>query len=197
MQGVRDVSELNHLGHVCSILACATHVNRLGATQTAGVKRVIGLACGQEKVRAVWVARARQLAPGFAVYFANAAAGGSLRKEVELRVLLSDGYWDYIPQIFGDNINREEIDFAGGVAAIVASALDRVMRVNKTHGGFDLNAPEAATGVGDEVVALAVSPDTGDAEAEGGGFGEESGFCGLAMRLTSGEADGMDFGNDG
>lgn len=145
----------------------------------------------------IGVAGTGQLAPGFAVDFADSAARGSLGKEVELRVLLSDGYWDYIPQIFGDNVNREEIDFAGGVAAIIASAFDRVMRVDKTHGGFDLNAPEPAAGVGDEVVALAVSPDTGDAEAEGGGFGEESGFCGLAMRLTSGEADGMDFGNDG
>ncbi len=112
-------------------------------------------------------------------------------------MLFRYGYRDYIPQIFGDNINREEIDFAGGIAAIIASALDHVMRVDKTHGGFDLNAPEAAAGVGDEVVALTVSPDAGDAEAEIGGFGEESGFGGLATRLTRGEADRMDFGNDG
>ena len=105
--------------------------------------------------------------------------------------------WGLHTQIFGDNINREEIDFAGGIAAIIASALNHIMRVDKAHGGLDLNAPEAAAGVGDEVVALAVSPDTGDAEAEMGGFGEESGFGGLAMRLTRGEADGMDFGNDG
>src|SRR5580698_8967274 len=113
----------------------------------------------------IWVTGARQLAPGFAVDFADSAARGSLRKEVELRVLFSDRYGDYIPQIFGDNINREEIDFAGGIAAIIASAFDHIMRVDKAHGGFDLNAPEAAAGVGDEVVALAVSPDTGDAKA--------------------------------
>src|SRR5580692_224947 len=145
----------------------------------------------------IGIAGTGQLAPGFAVDFADAAAGGSLRKKVKLRVLFRYRYRDYIPQIFRDNINREEIDFAGGIAAIIASALDHIMRVDKAHGGFDLNAPEAAAGVGDEVVALAVSPDTGDAEAESSGFGEESGFRGLAVRLTRGEADGMDFGNDG
>src|SRR5580698_8647050 len=144
----------------------------------------------------IWVARASQLAPGFAVDFADAAAGGSLRKEVELRVLFGYRDGNYIPQIFGDNVNREEIDFAGGIAAIIASALNHIMRVDKTHGGFDLDAPEFFARVEDEVVALTVSPDTGDAEAESGGFGEESGFGGLAMRLTRGEADGMDFGND-
>ncbi len=145
----------------------------------------------------IWMARTSQLTPGFAVDFADSAACGSLRKEVELRVLFRYRYRDYIPQIFRDNINSEEIDFAGGIAAIIASALHHIVRVDKTHRGFDLNAPEAAAGVGDEVVALAVSPDTGDAEAEVGGFGEESGFRGLATRLTRGEADGMDFGNDG
>ena len=143
------------------------------------------------------IAGTSQLTPGLAVDFRDPAAGGALRKEVKLRVLFNDRYRDYIPEIFRDNINRKEIDFAGGIAAIIASALDRIMRVDKKHGGFDLNAPEPAAGVGDEVVALAVSPDTGDAEAEIGGFGGESGFRGLAMRLTRGEADGMDFGNDG
>src|ERR1700685_2995765 len=145
----------------------------------------------------MWIASTSQLAPGFAVDFADPAARGSLRKEVNLRVLFSYGYRDYIPQIFRDNINGEEIDFTGGIAAVIASALNRIMRVDKTHGGFDLNAPEPAAGVGDEVVALAVSPDTGDAEAEVGGFGEESGFRGLAMRFARGEADRMDFWNDG
>ena len=145
----------------------------------------------------IWIAGASQLAPGFAVDFADPAARGSLREEVKLRVLFSYRYGDYIPQSFGDNINGEEIDFAGGIAAIIASAFNRVVRIDKTHGGFDLDAPEFFAGVEDEVVALAVSPDTGDAEAEDGGFGEESGFGGLAMRLTRGEADGMDCGNDG
>jgi hypothetical protein len=142
-----------------------------------------------------WIAGTGQLAPGFAVDFADAAAGGSLGKEVKLRVVFGYRYGDYVPEIFGDNINYEEVDFAGGIAAIIASALNRVMRVDKTHGGFDLNAPEFFARVEDEVVALAVSPGTGDAEAEIGGFGEESGFRGLATRLTRGETDGMDFWN--
>jgi hypothetical protein len=178
------------------MLTCVAHVNRLGA-QTARVEGIVWLALDQELGGTDFIAGASQLAPGFAVDFGDAAARGSLRKEVELRVMFSYRYGDYIPEIFGDNINREEIDFAGSVAAIIAPALNRVVRVDKTHGGFDLNAPEFFAGVGYEVVALAVSPDTSDAKAEAGGFGEERGLGGFAMRLTRGEADGMEFGNDG
>ena len=80
-----------------------------------------------------WIAGTGQLAPGFAVDFADAAAGGSLGKEVKLRVVFGYRYGDYVPEIFGDNMNREEIDFAGGIAAIIASALNHIMRVDKTH----------------------------------------------------------------
>ena len=155
------------------------------------------MAFDQERVWAVWIARASHLAPSFAVDLAYPAARGSLRKEVNLIVLFRYRDGDYIPQIFRDDINREKIDFAGDIAAILASALNHIVRVDKTHGGFDLNAPEFFARVEDEVVALAVSPDTGDAEAEAGGFGEEGGFGGLAMRLAGGETDGMDCGNDG
>jgi hypothetical protein len=42
--------------------------------------------------------------------------------------------------------------------------------------GLDLHAPAAAVDLDDEVVAVALSPGLGDAEAERGGFVEESGF---------------------
>jgi hypothetical protein len=47
-------------------------------------------------------------------------------------------------------------------------------------GGLDLDAEEAASVVEDEVVALAVAPGFGDAESEGTGFVEESGFVAFA-----------------
>ena len=65
------------------------------------------------------------------------------------------------------------------------------MGVDKTPGGFDLNSPELVSGIENEIVALAVSPGSGDAEAEASGFGEESGFGSLTMRFARGEADGV------
>jgi len=62
-------------------------------------------------------------------------------------------------------------------------------------GGLDLDAPEFLAGVEDEVVALAVSPGFGDAEAEAGNFGEECGLGGFATRLACSESDCVDFGN--
>jgi len=95
------------------------------------------------------------------------------------------------PQILRDDIDSHEIDLAGGIAAIVASALDDIMRIDEAPSGLDLNSPELVAGVEDEVVALAVSPSPGDAEAKASGFGEECGFGGFAMRLARGEADGV------
>jgi hypothetical protein len=43
-------------------------------------------------------------------------------------------------------------------------------------GGADLHAPEAASGVEDEVVAVGVSPGLGDAEAKADGFSHKSKF---------------------
>ena len=148
-------------------------------------------------VGAVWGAWASQLAPGFAVDFADATARGPLWKEIKLRVLFGHRNWHHVPQVFRDDVYRKEIDFAGGIAAIISPTLHYIVGIDKTHGGFDLNAPKLAAGVEDEVVALAVSPDAGNAEAKIGGFGKKSCFGRLAARLTCGEADGMDFGNDG
>ena len=67
------------------------------------------------------------------------------------------------------------------------------MGVDKTVRGLDLDAPKPVPGVDDEIVALAVSPGSGDAKAEAGGFGEKGGFGCLAMRLARGEADGVKF----
>ena len=54
--------------------------------------------------------------------------------------------------------------------------MDGVAAVALVFGGADLHAPEAVAGVEDEVVAVAVSPGLGDAEAEGDGFVHESQF---------------------
>jgi len=94
-----------------------------------------------------------------------------------------------------DDVDGDEIDFTGSVAAIISSALDDVMGVHKAPGGFDLNSPEPVPRVENEIVALTVSPGLGDAETEAGGFGEEGGFGSFAVRFAGGEADGVNFSN--
>ena len=138
------------------------------------------------------VARASHLAPGFAINFADSAAGSALRKEVDLRMQFRYGYGNHIPEVFGKDVDHKEIDFTGGVAAIVASALNRIVRVHKAFGGLDLDAPKFVAGVDDEVVALAFAPCFGDAEAQARSFGQKGGFDGLPTRLARGEADGVD-----
>jgi hypothetical protein len=104
---------------------------------------------------------------------------------------LSYGYGNHVPEVFRDDVDRDEIDFAGGVAAIVTSALDDVMGVHETPGGLDLDSPELVAGIDDEIVTLTFSPRFGDAKTEAGGFGEKGGFSSLATRFARGEADGV------
>ena len=48
------------------------------------------------------------------------------------------------------------------------------------------------SGAEEKVVALAVSPRLGDAEAQAGGFGEKGGLGGFSATLAGGEADSVD-----
>ena len=114
-----------------------------------------------------------------------------MREEVDLGMQFSHGDGNHIPQIFRHDVCGHEIDLAGGIAAVVAAALDNIVRVYKTPGGLDLNAPEFLSGVEDEIVAFAVSPDSSYAKAEAGGFGEKGTLGGFAVRLPGGEADGL------
>ena len=117
----------------------------------------------------------------------------------------ADFYGDDVPDVEGDDVGGDEVDVAFGVdGAAFADGVGGAGFVGvgaEAVGTLDLDAEKFDAGlrtvVEDEVVALAVSPDTGDAEAKVGGFGEESGFGSFAMRLTRGEADRMDFWNDG
>jgi len=141
------------------------------------------------------VARTGHLAPGFAVDVADGAAASPLRKEINLLVKLRHGYGDHVPEVLGDDVDGDEVDFIGGIAAIVAPTFDDIMRVDEAARGFDLDSPEFVAGVEDEVVALAVSPGPGDSEAEACGFGEESGFGSLAVGFTRRQADRVQFGD--
>ena len=99
-----------------------------------------------------------------------------------------------VPDVFGDDVGDEEIDFGGGVdGAAGPGGFDAVAGFEIASGGFDLNAEEAVAEGDDGVVALAVSPREADAEAEVGGAGQESGFGGLSATLAGGFGDGVEF----
>ena len=85
-----------------------------------------------------------------------------------------------VPKIQRDDVRDQEVDVAGRVdGAAFADGVGGASFVGvgaESVGGFDLDAEEAVSVVEDEVVALAVSPGLGDAEAERAGFVEEGGF---------------------
>src|SRR5579864_6042267 len=61
---------------------------------------------------AVWraITRASHLAPGFAVDFVDGAAPRAFRKKIELPVKFGYGDGNHIPQIFGNDVDRNEVD---------------------------------------------------------------------------------------
>lgn len=131
-----------------------------------------------------------QEAPGFAVFFEEGAGlAAGVRIEADA-FALSDGLdGDDVPDVFGNDVGDEEVDFFTGIDFAVGSGgFDAVAVLGVEIGGFDLDAEESAVEFDDGVVAVAVSPREADSEAEIGGAGEEGGLgllrdaCGWARR---------------
>jgi len=101
-------------------------------------------------------------------------------------------YGHYVPEVFGNYVDHDEIYFVAGVGILPSGGFYAVAGLGEELGGFHLDAPEFASGIEDEVVALAVSPRLGDAEAEAGGFGEEGGLGDFSATLTGVEAYGLE-----
>ena len=86
----------------------------------------------------------------------------------------------------------DEVDFLRGVRNVLAAAVfHAVAAFGVALGGFNLDAPEAVSGVDEEVIAVAVSPGSGDGESEGAGAGEEGGFGGFSVALASALGAGL------
>jgi hypothetical protein len=137
--------------------------------------------------------RGGEEAPGFAIFFkvgTGGAAGGGIEADA---LTASDGLdGDEVPDVFGDDIADEEVDFGGGVdAAVGSTGIDPVAALGEAGGGFDLHAEKSAAEFDGGVVRVAVSPREADREAECGGAGEESGFGGFSATLA-GVGDGVD-----
>jgi hypothetical protein len=99
-------------------------------------------------------------APGFAVTLEDGfggAAGAGVKTDA---FALADGFdGDDVPEIFGDYVGYEEIDFGGRVdASVGAGGFYAVAGFGVTGGGFDLDAEESVVEVDYGVVAVAVSP---------------------------------------
>lgn len=78
-----------------------------------------------------------------------------------------------IPNVPRDDVGRQEVYFIGGVSrAAIATSVDLVAL--PTPGRFNLNAQEGLASAEDDVVAIAVPPGLGDAEAHTYGFEHES-----------------------
>jgi len=107
---------------------------------------------------------------------------------------LADGLdGDDIPDIFGDDVADEEVDFFTCIDFAVGSGgFDAVAGFGVEGGGFDLDAKESVIEFDDGVVAVAVSPGDEDAEAEGGGAGEEGGFGSFSATLAGGLGGGVE-----
>ncbi len=107
---------------------------------------------------------------------------------------------DDVPNIFGDDVGDEEVDFFTGIDFAAGSGgFDAVAGFGVACGGFHLNAEESVVKFDDGVVAVAVSPGDEDGEAEMSGAGEEGGFGGFSATLAGGlggglERNGLGFG---
>ena len=90
----------------------------------------------------------------------------------------------HVPEVEWDDVGDDAIDVLGGegdhFAFYVDVGVDGVSAMAFVGGGADLDAPEAASGDEDVVIAVAVSPGLGDAESEGDGFLHECQFGDLS-----------------
>lgn len=158
----------------------------------AGTRFLLAAAVERDANRTGAVAGASHLTPGLAVFFVVGVTSASGRK-IDLAVGSDRGNRYDIPGVNRDDVSNDEVDLIGGVSRAASTGFDDVTVVDKALGGLDLDAPKFVAGVEDEVVALALAPGLGDAEAQASGFGEKGGFDGLAARFARGEANGVDF----
>lgn len=117
--------------------------------------------------------------PGFFVgrIFLMLAAGG----EEEVAAEDGDDFGgEDIPDIFGDDVDGEEVDLVAGVVRAAGLDCDDVSAALAGCGGLDLDAEETAVALRGDVVAGGVSPGLGGAESSLDDSGHEDEFGPLA-----------------
>ncbi len=90
--------------------------------------------------------------PGFTVGVVEAGAAVAAAAEKKAGASAGGVKRDDVPSIFGDDVGREEVDFAGqvgdGASVDAAMGVDAVEAFEKLGGTFHLDAPEGRGGVG-------------------------------------------------
>jgi hypothetical protein len=139
--------------------------------------------------------RSGQEVPGFAVLFPAGALAGDVGVETEAGAVLENLGGQDVPDVERDDVGYQNVDIFGGVndfafAVDTVDGLDVVAAGAQDLGAFELYTPEAGAGIEDEIVALAVSPRFGDAEAQGSGFEHEGGLGEFSGALGVGVDEG-------
>lgn len=102
---------------------------------------------------------------------------------------------DDVPDVFGNDVGREEVDVVFGVVVALAAAADYVLAKTRGAGAFHLDAPKCSTGADQDIVGIALSPRFGDTEIEAGSSGDEFRLGGFSATLTVGTANSAEFGD--
>ncbi len=129
----------------------------------------------------------RQQVPGFQVAEIAVLALVGVKKDGVPGPLYS-GSGNDVPEVFGDDVEGEEIDLVGGIAFHLPSRRPRdcvahVRLARFPGGGFHLHTVEYAVGFHNEIVAGGIAPGFGDGEPVGGGAGHELQLDPLAAPL--------------
>jgi len=86
--------------------------------------------------------------------------------EADAFAVSDGGGGDDVPEVFGDEVGDQEIDFGWSVDGVAGSGgADAVASFGVARGGFDLDAEEALAEGDDGIVAFTVSPGDADGEA--------------------------------
>jgi hypothetical protein len=113
----------------------------------------------------------RRRMPGFAIAFLAGAFAFDVG--IKAQACGGDDHVDgkYVPGILRDDVSDEEVDLVGGVDdfALAVNGVDglNVVAAGADHlSAFELHAPEAGSGVEDEIVAFAVAPGTARCDSQ-------------------------------
>jgi hypothetical protein len=122
--------------------------------------------------------------PGFAEGFEAGSFFAAVGIEPEILAGRECLDREHVPEIERDDVGDDAIDVVGGegdhFALYVDVGVDGVSAMALVGGGADLNSPKASAGVEDVVVAVAVSPGLGHAEAQAHSFLHEGQFGDLS-----------------
>ena len=126
-----------------------------------------------------------KVVPGFAVLLEAGHAAAAGREDLDRSALAVGFDRNDVPDIVGNDVPDDEIYVAASISVLadIAAGVEAVSVDGAGVGGLDLNAPAAACDIDDEVVAVALAPRLGHAEAERGGFVKKRRFGDFAATL--------------